>query len=572
MSNREEQIDQWILQDGINRQRRERIIPSSTDQITHSPLGTGLEAMEKVAEFFGDHPELPIVELGQIKQEEITLTFGVEADLPEPFQLRFDDDASQWAIAHEDALDLTTGEEYGHQMSGLTAVGNSLNADSRQMGSKLLLNTTSWQLLGSVGLAEFSKAIMVGQVMEQATEPWAWNHHIWLVGYGELGRMIVSYLSSYHPEDRFHLKKDLEEISEADLAGRSSTIYVMGSDDSTLDHYQRLRGSDMGMMTDSVITDHCMFISEDEDEAATIVNVGPSGMKIYPNLIGDNSRLFQGMEMVWEKQQQEAEEAHEQVQNLSVADFMDEADHQPVDETQADEELSFSDEDLQAWLTPEQATETAEGDNQTLGPDEQINDTPQPDSAQDEKATDPEPVEKMPEVEGNTSSETVFLLGTPVIKAGDAEASGKYAEAIAYLHLHEGSADPLEITEALWPEAEATGASARQRRARTAKKIKEILGEDFDNDTAWTITRQQTDAGQILSDLDTATPETNPEQIKNAIARIQPPLQGCGTWADPHRKPLAEQLSQALERVRDQALEADHFEIAKAALAAMKNL
>ncbi|MBD4385000.1 hypothetical protein GUH10_24740, partial [Xanthomonas citri pv. citri] len=47
-SNREEKIDAWIFEQGIKEDRRRRIIPSSTDRITHQPVGTGLEAMENV--------------------------------------------------------------------------------------------------------------------------------------------------------------------------------------------------------------------------------------------------------------------------------------------------------------------------------------------------------------------------------------------------------------------------------------------------------------------------------------------------------------------------------------------
>ena len=53
-SNREEKIDAWIFEQGIKEDRRRRIIPSSTDRITHQPVGTGLEAMENVARYFGD--------------------------------------------------------------------------------------------------------------------------------------------------------------------------------------------------------------------------------------------------------------------------------------------------------------------------------------------------------------------------------------------------------------------------------------------------------------------------------------------------------------------------------------
>ncbi|MBD4564099.1 hypothetical protein GUG69_05895, partial [Xanthomonas citri pv. citri] len=163
----EEKIDAWIFEQGIKEDRRRRIIPSSTDRITHQPVGTGLEAMENVARYFGDHPELPIVELGSINHERISLTFAHEIEMEEPFYQVSEDYRDQWAITHEDALALETGAAYGAQTAALTAVGNGPD------GMKIMLNTARWQVLGSVGLAQFTSALMVGQVMEQATEPWA---------------------------------------------------------------------------------------------------------------------------------------------------------------------------------------------------------------------------------------------------------------------------------------------------------------------------------------------------------------------------------------------------------------
>ena len=567
-SDREEKIDQWIFQEGVKKDRRSKIIPSSTDSITHTPVGTALDAMEKVAFYFGDRPELPIVELGLIKEEEITLTFGGDVHLEPPFWQVSEEHQDHWAITHDDALALSTGRTYGEQTAALTAIGNSL------AGAKVMLNTNRWQILGSAGLDRFSRALMVGQVMEQATEPWAREHHIWLVGYRDLGPKLVNFLGNYHDETRFHLVESVEQITADDLAGTSATLYVMGSSDASLQAYERLRGQNVGMLTDTVVTEQAMFISEDDDGGATILNATPDGMKIWPNLVGEGDALYEAMELTWNKHLEEAQEAQQAVESLTIEDFLPAAPaarETPVDETQ-----NISVADLEALVNFESITP----DHEKAAPEPEPE--PEPAAAEPEPAAvEPEPAAVEPEEEAvepeeeaepgvQSFSAPLCVLGQPQLYGGEGSVvTGKPAEAVAYLSLNGGSSDAVELSQKLWPEAENEGNTARTRRSRTAKKIKEALPSNFRNDTSWEIDHLETDLDRIINAL---IQEGNPETTLEACHSIQTPLQGCAEWADEHRDRIVQQLRQVLDETTGRALENDQFEIAKAARQASNKL
>lgn len=544
MSNdREANIDQWIFQDGVKRDLRNKIIPSSTGSITHTPVGTALDAMEKVAFYFGDRPDLPIVELGLIKEEEITLTFGEGAHLDAPFWQVDDEHQDHWGITHDDALELSTGNTYGEQTAALTAIGNSL------AGAKVLLNTNRWNVLGSVGMARFSTALMVGQVMEQATEPWAKEHHIWLVGYRDLGPKLLNFLNQYHDESRFHLVESVEQITAADLNGTSATLYVMGSTEASLKAYERLSGQNVGMLTDTVITELAMFISEDDDGGATILNATPEGMKIWPNLVGEGDALYEAMEVTWAKHLEAAQEAQEAVESLTMADFLEKAPAVPEAPAQAaPEPTSISVEELEAIVNFE---------------------SPSPEPEQPAN----EPAEQTPAVELESIQNvqaSLSILGQPQLHGAEgAVAGGKPAEAVAYLHLNGLSHDAVELSQALWPDAENEGNTARIRRSRTAKKIKETLPGSFRNDTQWEIDPLTTDLDHLITALNQ---DGNPQEAIRACQAIQTPLQECAEWAVEHRKRITEQLRQVLDDTTGRALENDQFEVAKAARQASKNL
>ncbi|MFF0990905.1 hypothetical protein [Kocuria nitroreducens] len=545
-NSREEEIDQWIVQEGIRTHRRSRIIPSSTNQISHTPVGTGLDAMEKVAFYFGDRPELPVVEMGQIKEHEVTLSFGEDVHLDEPFYPVSEEYKDHWAIAHADALALSTGTVYGQQTAALTAIGNSM------AGAKVLMNTNRWEVLGSVGLAHFTTAIMVGQVMEQATEPWARNQHIWLVGYRELGPKLVSFLAPYHDEFRFHLIESIEQITPEDLHGTSATIYVMGSGPATIKAYDRVRSENVGLMTDTVVTEQAMFISEDEDGGATIVNAGPNGLKIWPHLVGEEDGLYAAMEITWQKRRQEAESAAEAVENLTVRDFLSADD---ADSTAGSTSISV--EDLEAMM-----------DRESVIPDHESSLVENGTSVAPIPA--PEPATPAPPAQEQAPRFTLALLGKPQIYSADgARAGGKPAETVAYLHLNDSAADAIRTSRALWPDAETEGHAARTRRTRTAKKIKDTLPEIFRNEGEWRIGRLDTDIEWIVATL---TGSSDPQQKVDACKLVDAPLRTCAEWADQHRSRIADDLRHVLYDVENRALASDQYDIAEAARQASDRL
>ncbi|MFI7581127.1 hypothetical protein [Kocuria kalidii] len=538
-NSRDEEIDQWMSQEGIRTHRRRRIIPSSTDQISHAPVGTGLDAMEKVAFYFGDRPELPVVEMGQIKEHEVTLSFGEDVHLDEPFYPVSEEYRDHWAIAHTDALALATGTVYGQQTAALTAIGNSM------AGAKVLMNTNRWEVLGSVGLARFTTAIMVGQVMEQATEPWARNQHLWLVGYRELGPKLVSFLTPYHEESRFHLVESIEQVTPEDLHGTSATIYVMGSGPATIEAYNRIRSGNVGLMTDTVVTEQAMFISEDEDGGATVVNAGPSGLKIWPHLVGEGDSLYAAMDGTWRKRQEEAGSAAEAAGNLTVGDFLPAGDaDEPAGST------SISVEDLEAML-----------DRESVIPDHESH------LMENRPPVAPlparEPATPAPPAQEQAPRFTLALLGRPQIyRADGARAGGKPAETVAYLHLHGSAADAITTSRALWPDEESEGPAARTRRTRTAKKIRDTLPETFRTEGEWRIGRLDTDVEWIVATL---TGSSDPQHMIDACELVDEPLRACAPWADEHRSRIADELRQILRDVENQALASDQFEIAEAA-------
>lgn len=541
-NNREEKIDQWIFQDGVKKSRRSKIIPSSTDSIKHAPVGTALDAMEKVAFYLGDRPELPIVELGLIKESEITLTFAANVHLDAPFWQVSDEYDDQWAITHHDAFELSTGHVYGLQTAALTAIGNSL------AGAKVLLNTNRWSVLGSVGLKRFSLALMVGQVMEQATEPWAKEHHIWLVGYQELGPKLVHFLAQYHDESRFHLVGSVEQITAEDLEGTSATLYVMGSTEASLEAFNLIKGQNVGMLSDTVLTERAMFISEDDDEGATILNATPDGMKIWPNLVAEGDPLYEAMEMTWQKNLDVVQEAQKAVESLKIEDFLQDVALKAEAPAQETPELPpISAAELEALVNFEPEVEP-------VNTPEQAEQTPEVEVSPSDKALEP----------------VLMLLGAPQVRGADGlVVTGKPAEAVAFLHFNGFSQDGIELSQALWPDSESEGNTARTRRSRTAKKIKDALPDSFSNSAEWVIDPLTTDFDQIVMALGQ---DGNPQDVLDACRAVEVPLQDCAEWAVLHRKHMVEQLQQLLDDTIGRALENDQFDIAKAARQASKKL
>lgn len=550
---REDEMDQWIFHEGVRKSRLGRGAASS-QHTAQAPVGSGLDAMEKVALYFGDRPDLPMVELGQIKEHEITLTFGDDVTLEAPFYQVSWDYRDQWAISHVDALGLATGDVHGHQTMALTAIGHSLS------GSKILFNTNRWQILGSVGMARFTTSFMIGQVMEHATEPWTRDHHLWLVGYRELAQKLITFLAPYHDESRFHVVESLDQITADDLTGTSATIYVMGSSPATAEARERLGSESVGMITDTVVTEVAMFISEDEDGGATVVNAGTHGLRIWPNLVSEGDSLYEAMESAWSSPGRRYGSNHATADSVATAEF-------PItrmtgDAQQSTDTAGISIEELEALLERESFMPDHEQETVDTGPVEVVHEKPLPAL---ERSSVPVLTKHFPAVESSVS-----LFGSPRIHGADGcTAGGKSAEAVAYLLLNGRSAQAADVITALWPEVDPAGRVAHTRGNRVANTIEDVLPGLFRGGSTWDISPVSTDLEAILAALANST---TPQELQEACAEIAVPLQGCAEWADEHRDRIVKQLRHALEEITDTALENDQFEMAKTARQLYKKL
>jgi hypothetical protein len=580
---REERIDEWIstrnLKKEAQRKRREKIIPSSTDSIKHLPAGDPLDAMANVARWFGNHPELPTVDMGLIKKDVIKLTFNDPQELDYPFQFQSNDGGSHWTITHGDALMLETGNAYGWQSAALTAIGNAPN------GEKMLLNTNRFHLMGLAGLDQFISGIMVGQVMEHATEPWTTEHHIWLVGYRELGPKLVNFLQEYHDEFYFHLVETVEQITADDIRDTTATLYVKNSNAASLEAYKRIRAENpdrIGMVSDSVLTEQAMFISENDDGSAVICNAAPNHeIPFFPNIIDENHELYQVMEIYWEKHLERAEQARQAVESLTIEDFLS-AEPEPAsnvapaaeERTGSTSTSTISAEELEAMFN----SGTAKRENPV--PTEPAAIQAEPIQALTEpelvliepvQVTVEPVVESIPAPAAPENYMVLALLGSPTLHGVDgASVEGKPAEAVSYLYLNGLTCEGVQVSRALWPEIDNEGQVARNRRTRTTKPIKEALPEAFRVEgSQWIIDPLPTDLNQILTAL---AADGNPEDTLRACEAIQTPLQGCAAWADQPRAQIVSQLREVLESVMEQAIDNDQFELAKAARQAIKKL
>lgn len=620
---REEKIDEWIstrnLKKEAQRKRRAKIIPSSTDSIKHTPVGDPLDAMANIARWFGDHPELPTVDVGLIRTDDIKLTFQTPQDLDYPFQFDSNEGGSHWTITHDEALRLDTGDVYGWQTAALAAIGNAPN------GEKMLLNTNRLHLMGLAGLDQFISGIMVGQVMEQATEPWTTEHHIWLVGYRELGPKLVNFLSPYHDEFYFHLVETVEQITADDIRDTTATLYVKNSNAASLEAYKRIRAENpdrIGMVSDSVLTEQAMFISENDDGTAVICNAAPHEIPFFPNIIDENHELYMVMDIHWEKYLERAEQARTAVESLTIEDFLPatpeaEPEEPPAPATEARTGATsistISADDLEAMFNsgtaereslaqpetqpiPIQAQSQAEEEAaaaltdaaaavaeaeivaadaraiaaQTDAEAELIQAPAEP-APEVAPAAEPEKVSVQAPVETAAARAPLIILGPPRLHGADGSPiEGKPAEAVAYLYLSGLSRDGVEVSQALWPEADNEGHAARTRRARTTKAIRDALPGTFRVEASqWSIDPLTTDLDQLTASL---TSPGNPEDTVRACEAIQAPLQGCAAWADEPRARIVQQLRTVLDSAMEQAIDNDQFEIAKAARQAIKKL
>ena len=598
MTSRDDQLDEWIIRDGLKKERRQRIVPASTDRLDAEDPGGGEAALETVAAWLSTETQIPLIELATLSRRAITLTLAEPAILPEPWVSEAGDSYEAhdcWGITLQHAAGLPRGDSYGWQVAGLTGLGTLAD------GSRGLLNTSRWEILGIAGTPEWTQNLMITQVMNQAVEPWSVDHDIWLIGYGEVAAKLVSFLATYHPVHRFHTADSLEGVTAADLKGTTATIYVMEAGLETEVRFRALQAPGVGMVTDEVVSDHAMFLSE-RDGGVAVLGPFSTNLEIYPNI---SPELITKMELAWDANGQAA------FQQASGADFSELLDDEPLREPELSVETVNA--DFEAIVAEVEGAQTAPEEGQESKDVPTVADSPEDtasepvdeglQTAQVEDATDsamgkgtaepaggeghkeaeaPGPEGEDDPIEGTapsvavsssadataiTSKVSMTLLGTVRARTEAGELTGRNAIALAILALSPDPVSPREISQSLWPDDEPEGHNARTRRTRLLKKLREHIGDIVSaGDEGWSVQQDQltTDHDQILGII-TNEPMEGDKTIIEACEQIAPPLADAGRWADGHRERMLDDLHRALADLKDRAIDADAFPVAKAA-------
>lgn len=568
MNDPNEQLESWLI-GGVRKRevRHQTALPSSERLVSEDP-GDGETAMETVASWLVTRPKLPIVELANLSPRTITLTFAEPTVLPDPWVNPLRDSrepSDQWGITLQHALNLTRGEGYGWQVSGLTGMGTL--ADQ----SRLLMNTTRWELLGLAGSPDWVKHLMTTQVMNQAAERWSNEHDIWLVGYQELGDKLMNFLSSYHPVQHFRTVDSLAQIPGDQLRSGFSTIYVMGASAETLRVFNDFDARGVGLVTDCIVSDKCMFLTQRESHSAVI---GPfkTNLEVFPNYYPE---LIEAMESGWEANAQLA------AARVAEADFSALFQNAEPNETVSKNVESDSDgHNLRETAAPINNTvEVSPQEAVTPSGPEPIDQLTQEDSEQAvptgpangiENSHQNEVQDSEVNDEVKTALPVLRLFGKVTYSGEKGELTGRNAEALALLML---SAKPLsskEISEALWPGDESEGQNARTRRMRLKNKIREVAGEVIDSsDDMWRL-----DAEQIVTDLSIAQKMLQADNARadliEMLETFEEPLKNASEWAKSHRQTLINEVRKILQTLLSEALDNDDFAVAKHAQSILK--
>lgn len=563
----DDQLEKWIIQRERESDYRSRIIPASTDRLASTDPGDGEVAMETIAAWLGEHDQLPLVELGRIFPGAITLTFSEEAILPEPWVSAAGDPYlahDQWGITLQDALDLPRSDQYGWQVAGLTGLGTLTD------GSRGLVNTCRWEILQIAGTPAWTRNLMLTQVMNQAAEPWSVEHDLWLIGFEETAEKLMSFLAKEHPRHRFHTALSLQELAASDLQGTTATLYVMGADRETELQFQALQTSGIGLVVDSVITDEAMFLTE-RDGGQAVLGPFRQNLELWPNL---SPELIEKMEQAWLVT---AELAKQKAAETDFNAFLTQQVHEASGDPQEQADLGLTDEihPSENVVETEVSSESADQENEL---DSVVNTqgqvaTAEPDDLAEDTLAESEGV--LPEnTVGENQEISLQILGKPTVKTPKGELTGRHAALLTILKLAQDPVPPQHISELLWPGDETQGQTARTRRSRLLAKVREHLGDLVEmEDGDWTLQQDvlRSDYDLLLTAIND-TPITKTDTLLRACQKVTRPLEVAETWAEPYRATVTTELSKALSGLKDRAVEAEEFDIAKAVKSALRQL
>lgn len=564
----EDQLEKWIRQRDRESEIRSRIIPASTDRLASENPGDGETAMDTIAAWLGEHAQLPLVELARITPSSVMLTFSEEAILPEPWVSRIGDQYAphdQWGIALHDALELPRSEQYGWQISGLTALGTLAD------GSRGLVNTCRWEILQLVGTPQWTRSLILTQVMNQAAEPWSMQHDIWLIGFEDTAEKLMSFLAKEHPLHRFHTANSLKDLESSDLQDSTATLYVMDADRETELQFQALQTSGVGLVTDTIITDEAMFLTEREGGRAVL---GPfkQNLEIWPNL---SSALIEKMEQAWRATEELAkqkaaetdfnafltQQADEHSENAQEAQQVDLVNEILDEETESNQDANLEDD-----LSERKPSDLLDRQGQVIATE---TDEEPPEAAFEEQA------QASPEESPQTTHKPrLQILGNTKVVTPEGELTDRHAALLAILKIAQQPVSPQQISELLWPGDEAQGQTARTRRSRLLSKVRQHLGEIVQiEEEGWVLQRNELPSDmEVLLEMLTTTPLTDADLLIQACHEVTTPLAGREHWAQAYRATLTEELTKALNSLKDRAVDEEAYDVAKAAKTALHHL
>ncbi|MGP9587205.1 hypothetical protein ACT3TB_16270 [Micrococcaceae sp. AOP34-BR2-30] len=592
----DDQLEEWLIQGDLQKERRSRIVPASTDRLTSEDPGDGEAAMETVISWLDTDASLPVIEFAVLSPQTITVTFAEETILPEPWVSPLEDPFrphDKWAIAHHDAVSLSRGQGYGWQASGLTGLGTLSD------GNRLLVSTCRWEILQIAGTEKWTRDLMLTQVMSQAAEPWSTEHDIWLIGFGDMAEKLTSFLSGEHPPHRFRTAKALSEVGSEDLKGTTATVYVMGSTEETEMQFRELRVDGVGMITDRIVTDKAMFLTE-SDRGVGVLGPFSHKLEIWPNLRED---LVEKMEQAWHVTEELAR------QKAAAADFsqlLEPAEKNTPEEKTAEQIKADFDALMAQSNVGDDGFATGDADDKDLALTEpsdphienestelQTEEGPLREEGQpDPSARSEEHPVKVAEADdqdvegdsgasdaanastGGTGDESdavmLSLLGAPRAETRNGALTGRHAAALIILEMTSEAVPVQQISATLWPGDDTEGHTARTRRSRLLSKIRSHAGDIITiKDEGWSIesTRISTDYRKVI-DVLTNESIDHAETIIETCRRIARPLEGGEGWADQYREQVTTRITEALMGLKARAIEAEAFDIAKAAKAA----
>lgn len=542
MSNREDRIESWIRSEEEKAQRRASVVPPSSQQIHGEEPSIGEQALVAISQWMAEHDEAPIVELAVMSTEVVLLTFSEPVELPEPFYSPDEDSpvlSDSWQIDVYDALALDGGDQLGTQMLGLVGIGNTT------AGAQAFINTTRWGVFGIVGSPDWVQRALISQAMVQAAQMWSQDQHIWLVGMGETAQKLIHLMRNYHPEENFHTAETLETLDADEIGEASATIYVANSEPHTYVRFKAMGLPNAGLLTDSVVNQEAMFMSEADDGS---VIVAPTDHVLYPNVVDD---ILEMLDVTWEQAQRLDDHAIEEAAGADYDAMLKEA-RRPAT-TDEDVDAAFAEIISHADLSDTDDSEHKPSE----GP---------PSDGADQRQADPESAEQTSElsdaeVDGDpeaqdestirrTLAETSHLqvLGSVQLATEAETLQQRNAETVALLQLNGGEVTVQDISAAIWPDDEPEGRAARTRRSRLLASIRAAVDVSTETEGCWSMAELPTDLDLILQALGEA--DTNPDgDTADACHLIEAPLVGAGPWAEPYRHRMRDQLREALTTI-----------------------